>query len=88
MFSVMMRRRLRSSCAKSSRNNGDAVGANELLNEANELREQRFLAACPVFLHLVVDIARSFEDDLLGAKFTREAIKIDLRDLGHVRLAV
>ena len=82
-----MRRRFKSSLLEKSRKDCDAVRADELLNEADDLRQQEFLAAFPVLLHLVVDVARCLEDDFLRAKLARETLKVDLGDSGNVWLA-
>ena len=49
-------------------NNADSIGADELLHQADQLREQVFLAPLPVLLHLVIDVARRLENNPLGTK--------------------
>jgi hypothetical protein len=49
-------------------NNADSIGADELLHQADQLREQVFLAPLPALLHLVIDVARRLENNPLGTK--------------------
>ena len=70
------------------RGDADAVGADELLHNADELGQQNLAVAPPGGFHLVEDIPRRLEDDALGAEFLRQAFQCDAAHLGHIRLAI
>jgi hypothetical protein len=69
------------------RDNADFVGTDELLDQTDQLSDQKFLVARPVLLHLVIHVTRGFENDPLRAELPRQLVEIDLGDSRYVGLA-
>ena len=69
---------------------GDPVRADEILDDANDLRQQILLVTLvlPVGFDLLVNIAGGLEDDPLGAVFSAELFQVDLGNPVDIRLAV
>ena len=63
------------------------VGRDELLHQPDQLRQQVFFVALPVGPHLIVQVARRLEDDLLLAIGAAQFFQIDAGDVRHVGLA-
>ncbi len=72
---------------KQRRRDGDAIGADELLDDSHQLCQQDLSTALPGVLHLVEHVPRGLEDDALGTKLTCEPFQLDPIDFGDVGLA-
>ena len=73
---------------KQGRRDRDSVRADELLDQPDQLSQQELFTARPFFLHLVVNIARRFEDDPLSTKLLPQTLKVNGLDLCNVGLTL
>ena len=62
---------------KQGRNDPDPVRADELLHQADQLGDEVLSVARPGRLHLIKNVARRFEDDLLRPVLTCQVLQVN-----------